>query len=154
MPAGGWTRWTPGTRPRMCGPSCPGPTSSSTLLRRGCSGCSDCTPARTSAPLPQPARPADSEAERRAATGRMLDHYLHTAHSAALQLHPTRRPVTLSAPQPGAEPEHIGDTAQALAWFGAERRVLMAAAGRALEAGFDTHVWQIAWALSRFLDTR
>ena len=97
---------------------------------------------------------ADSEAERRAATGRMLDHYLHTAHSAALQLHPTRRPVTLATLQPGAEPEHIGDTAQALAWFGAERRVLMAAAGRALEAGFDTHVWQIAWALSRFLDTR
>ena len=97
---------------------------------------------------------ADSEAERRVATGRMLDHYLHTAHSAALQLHPTRRPVTLATLQPGAEPEHIGDTAQALAWFGAERRVLMAAAGRALEAGFDTHVWQIAWALSRFLDTR
>ena len=97
---------------------------------------------------------ADSEAERRAATGRMLDHYLHTAHSAALQLHPTRRPVALAAPQPGAEPEHIGAAGQALAWFGAEDRVLMAATARALEAGFDTHVWQLAWALSRFLDTR
>ena len=31
---------------------------------------------------------ADSAAGRRAATGRMLDHYLHTAHSAALRLHP------------------------------------------------------------------
>jgi hypothetical protein len=69
------------------------------------------------------AQSAGSEAERRAATGRMLDHYLHTAHSAALQLHPTRRPVTLSAPQPGAEPEHIGAAGQALAWFGAEDRV-------------------------------
>ena len=85
---------------------------------------------------------ADSEAERRAATARMLDHYLHTAHSAALQLHPTRRPVALAAPQPGAKPEHIGDAGQALAWFGAEDRVLMAATARALEAGFDTHVWQ------------
>ena len=94
----------------------------------------------------------DSEAERRAATARMLDHYLHTANSAALQLHPTRRPVTLAPPQPGAEPEPIGDPGQALAWFGAERRVLMAAAGRALEAGFDTQAWQIAWAMSRFLD--
>ena len=97
---------------------------------------------------------ADSEAERRTATGRMLDHYLHTAHSAALQLHPTRKPITLAPLQPGAEEEHIGDAGQALAWFGAEYRVLMAATARALEAGFDTHVWQIAWALSRFLDTR
>ncbi len=150
MPAGGWTRWTPGMRPRMCGPSCPGPTSSSTPPRRGCSGCSGCTPARTSAPpaaaslaglAPDEARrrlgeltrahllaehapgrfashdllrayaaeltqSADSEAERHAATARMLDHYLHTANSAALQLHPTRRPVTLAPPQPGVEPEH------------------------------------------------
>ena len=99
-------------------------------------------------------RSADSEADRRAATGRMLDHYLHTAHSAALRLHPTRRPITLAAPQPGVEPEQIGDAAAALAWFQAERRVLIAAAGRAHQAGFDVHAWQLAWALSRFLDTR
>ena len=30
----------------------------------------------------------------------------------------------------------------------------MAATGRALEAGFDTHAWQLAWALSKFLDMR
>ena len=96
---------------------------------------------------------ADSEAERRAATGRMLDYYLHTANSAALQLHPTRRLVPLAPPQPGAAPEHIGDVGHALAWFEAERRVLMATAERAAEAGFDTHAWQIPWALSRFLDT-
>ncbi len=100
------------------------------------------------------AQSADSEAEQRAATGRMLDHYLHTAYSAALQLHTTRRPITLGALQPGVEPEHIDAAGQALAWFEAERRVLMAAAGQALEAGFDTHAWQIVWALSRFLDTR
>ncbi|MBV9445876.1 MAG: tetratricopeptide repeat protein [Streptosporangiaceae bacterium] len=99
-------------------------------------------------------RSTDSDSERRAAAGRMLDHYLHTAHSAALRLHPSRRPITLAAATPGVEPEHIGDGADALAWFQAERRVLMAAAGRALEAGFDTHAWQMAWALSRFLDTR
>jgi DNA-binding SARP family transcriptional activator len=97
---------------------------------------------------------ADSEAERRAATGRMLDHYLHTAHSAALQLRPTSRPLTLAALKPGTEPERISDAGQALAWFEAERRVLMAATGRALEADFDTHAWQLAWALSKFLDMR
>jgi DNA-binding SARP family transcriptional activator len=95
---------------------------------------------------------ADSEAERRAATGRMLDHYLHTAYAAALELHPTRKPITLGALLPGVTPEHISDAGQALTWFEGEHRVLMAAVGRALEAGFDTHAWQIVWALSRFLD--
>jgi DNA-binding SARP family transcriptional activator len=95
----------------------------------------------------------DSEAERRAATGRMLDHYLHTAAAAALLLHPTRRPVTLVSAGPGAMPEYIADVAQALAWFQAERRVLIAAAARAAETGFDGHAWQIPWAMSRFLDT-
>ncbi|MGO9292315.1 MAG: AfsR/SARP family transcriptional regulator [Streptosporangiaceae bacterium] len=97
---------------------------------------------------------ADSEADRHAAAGRMLDHYLHTAHSAALLLHPARRPIALAPLQPGAEPEHIADSGQALAWFEAESQVLMAAAGRALEDGFDTYAWQIPWALSRFLDFR
>ena len=97
---------------------------------------------------------ADSEAERRAVTCRMFDHYLHTAHAAALQLHSTRKPLTLATLQPGAEPELIGNAGQAHAWFETERLVLMAATARALEAGFDTHAWQITWALSRFLDTR
>lgn len=95
---------------------------------------------------------ADPEAERRAAVSRMLDHYLHTAYSAALQLHPTRKPIELPSPQPGADPAHIGDAGQATAWFEAEHQVLMAAAGRALELGFDRQAWQIAWALWRFLD--
>ena len=97
---------------------------------------------------------ADSEAERRDATGRMLDHYLHTAHAAALQLRAFTSPPALPALPPGVEPERIGDAAQALAWFEAERRVLMAAAERAHQDGFDTHAWQLAWALSDFLDMR
>src|SRR5258708_36325226 len=67
-------------------------------------------------------------------------------------VHPTRRPITLAPTEPGAEPEHLAGAAQALAWFGAERRVLMAVAARAQEAGFDTHAWQLAWALARFLN--
>jgi tetratricopeptide (TPR) repeat protein len=98
------------------------------------------------------AQSADSEAARRAATGRMLDHYLHTAHSAATQLRPCNTPPTLAALEPGVEPELISDAGQALAWFEAERLVLMAATGRAAEAGFDTHAWQLVWALSDFFD--
>jgi tetratricopeptide (TPR) repeat protein len=52
------------------------------------------------------------------------------------------------------QPERSSDAGQALAWFEAERLVLMAATGRALETGFDTHAWQLAWALSKFLDMR
>jgi DNA-binding SARP family transcriptional activator len=99
-------------------------------------------------------RSADSEAERNAATSRMLDHYLHTAARAALLLHPARRPVVLAPPEPGTTPEPLGDGSQALAWFQAERRVLMAAISRAQEAGFLVHAWQIPWAMSRFLDAR
>jgi DNA-binding SARP family transcriptional activator/Tfp pilus assembly protein PilF len=97
---------------------------------------------------------ADSDTERSAASGRMFDHYLHTAYQAALQLHPTREPIALGAPQPGAAPEHIGDVGQALGWFEAEHQVLITAAGRALETGFNAPAWQITWALSRFLDTQ
>ena len=97
---------------------------------------------------------ADSEAERRAAAGRMLDHYLHTAHSAALQARSINSPLMLAALAPGAEAERISDAVQAMAWFEAEHRVLMAATGRALEAGFYTHAWQLVWTLSDFLDMR
>jgi tetratricopeptide (TPR) repeat protein len=97
----------------------------------------------------------ESEAERRAATGRMLDHYLHTAHPAAMLAHHTSRDlITLAAPLPGVEPERMEDAGQALAWFDAEHQVLMAAAAQALETGFDVHAWQIPWALGRFLELR
>ncbi len=94
----------------------------------------------------------DGEAERSAATGRMLDHYLHTAHAAALRLRSINSPLMLAAFQPGAAPEPISDAGQAQAWFEAEHQVLMAATVRALEAGFDTHAWQLVWSLSDFLD--
>jgi tetratricopeptide (TPR) repeat protein len=96
----------------------------------------------------------DSEAGRRAATHRMLDHYVRTAQSAAMLLDPARRPITPPPLEPGAEPEHPDDAGQARAWFEAERRVLMAAAAQALAGGFDVHAWQIPQALARFLDLR
>ena len=96
----------------------------------------------------------DSEPERRAATDRMLGHYLHTACAAAAFLAPVRRPVTLAGLPPAATPEHIADTGEALAWFEAEDQVLMGAMARAADAGFDTHAWQFTWALWRFLDQK
>ena len=84
----------------------------------------------------------------------MLGHYLHTACAASAFLAPVRRPVELAPLPPAVTPEPLADTEQALAWFEAEEQVLMGAMARALETGFDTHAWQITWALWRFLDQK
>ncbi|GAB4101060.1 tetratricopeptide repeat protein [Micromonospora taraxaci] len=95
--------------------------------------------------------PAES---RRAAIRRGLDHYLHTAHAAALLLQPGRDPVTLAAAGPGVVPEEITDHGQALAWFTVEYPVLLAAVAYARRTGFDGHAWQLAWTLVDFLQRR
>jgi DNA-binding SARP family transcriptional activator/tetratricopeptide (TPR) repeat protein len=98
----------------------------------------------------------DTEADRRAAIGRLLDHHLHTAHAAARLLHPTRDPIPLplTPPAPGASPGQLADPATAMAWLTTERPTLLAALGQAAQAGFDTQTWQLAWALDTFLDRR
>jgi tetratricopeptide (TPR) repeat protein len=100
------------------------------------------------------ANATDTDHERHAATYRMLDHYLHTAHTAARLLGPHRDPLTLTPPQPGSTPEHPADHQQALAWFAAEHPVLLAAVNHAAATGFDTHTWQLAWTLTDFLNRR
>jgi DNA-binding SARP family transcriptional activator/tetratricopeptide (TPR) repeat protein len=89
-----------------------------------------------------------------AATGRLLDHYLHTAHAAARQLNWVHEPITLAAPGPGTTPEQMSTHQQALAWFEAEHKVLLAVVSLAVEAGFDTHAWQLPWTLTNFFDLR
>jgi tetratricopeptide (TPR) repeat protein len=96
----------------------------------------------------------DSDDERRAATRRLLDHYLHTAHTAARLLNPPRDPITPTPPEHGVTPEHPADHQQALAWFAAEHPVLLAAVDHAAATGFDTHTWQLAWTLVEFLERR
>jgi len=94
----------------------------------------------------------EAEAERHAAVHRVLSYYLHTSHAAALLLEPSREPVTLAPPQPGVTPEHLATSQQALAWFGAEHRVLISAVTLAARAEFDACAWQLAWALDNYLD--
>ncbi|MFF0151980.1 ATP-binding protein [Micromonospora sp. NPDC005203] len=91
---------------------------------------------------------------RRAAIRRGLDHYLHTAHAAALLLQPGRDPVALAAAPPGVLPEEITNHGQALTWFTIEYPVLLAAVAHARRAGFDGHAWQLAWTLVDFLQRR
>jgi tetratricopeptide (TPR) repeat protein/transcriptional regulator with XRE-family HTH domain len=100
------------------------------------------------------ARACDSEPERNAAIGRVLDHYLHTACRGAFLLTPSHEPITLAAPVPGTAPEQIAGYQQALAWFKAEHQVLLAAVALAGESGFETHAWQLPWAMVNFLYLR
>src|SRR5262249_40894759 len=99
----------------------------------------------------QLAQTIDSDGERRAATGRMLDHYLHTAYAADRMLYPARDPIMLAPLRPGVTPEQPADHQQALAWFTAEHPALLAAVEYAGATGWDTHTWQLAWTLWTFL---
>jgi tetratricopeptide (TPR) repeat protein/transcriptional regulator with XRE-family HTH domain len=95
----------------------------------------------------------DPDDQRRAAQHRLLDHYLHTAHTARYLLH-RHNPLELAAPQPGVVPEQPVSPEAALAWFDLEHRTLLAAVQLAAGAGFDTHAWQLPWAFGGFLDRR
>ncbi|MFD0819215.1 ATP-binding protein, partial [Micromonospora zhanjiangensis] len=90
--------------------------------------------------------------DRESAVRRLLDHYLHTGHAAAMLLHPHADPLPLAAPEPGVTPEELGDREQALAWFAAEQRTLLAAVDRAGDAGLDTHVWQLVSTNATYVD--
>jgi DNA-binding SARP family transcriptional activator/tetratricopeptide (TPR) repeat protein len=99
-------------------------------------------------------RECDSESDRDAAVGRVLDHYLHTAGRACLLLRPAREPIALTPPRPGTCPEQPGDHQQALAWFEAEHHVLLAAVTLAADIGADSHAWQLPWAMTDYLYRR
>jgi hypothetical protein len=96
----------------------------------------------------------DTEEQRRTATGRVLDHYLHTAYPADRLLYPTADPVPLAPPRAGVTPQQLSDHVQAWGWFTSERPVLLAAVAHAAGTGFDTHTWQLASTLQTFLDRR
>jgi DNA-binding SARP family transcriptional activator/tetratricopeptide (TPR) repeat protein len=98
------------------------------------------------------ARRADSEDEHRAASHRLLDHYLRTAHAGDRLLYPARDPLSIAEPRPGVVVEQLSDEVEAQAWFTAELRALLASVDHAAAAGFDTHAWQLAWTMVTFLN--
>jgi DNA-binding SARP family transcriptional activator/tetratricopeptide (TPR) repeat protein len=97
------------------------------------------------------ARAADGESGCSEAVGRALDHYLHTAHSAAMLVNQSLDPIITVAPRPGVTPEALTGHQQAVAWLEAEQQVLLAAVALADAAGFDVHAWQIPWTMADFL---
>jgi DNA-binding SARP family transcriptional activator/tetratricopeptide (TPR) repeat protein len=96
----------------------------------------------------------DRGTDRRAATHRLLDHYLHAARDADRLLYPYSETITPAPPQPGVTAERLSDHDQAMAWFSAEHRVLLAAMNQAAHARFDRHTCQLARALFVYLHRR
>jgi DNA-binding SARP family transcriptional activator/tetratricopeptide (TPR) repeat protein len=94
----------------------------------------------------------EGEPGRRAALHRMFDHYLHSAYAADRCIYPERDPISLAPARPGVLPESFPDRARSLAWFEAEKHVLLALTVQAGVAGHDVHAWQIPWALVDFFD--
>lgn len=96
----------------------------------------------------------DSAAERRAALHRLLDHYLHTARTAALLLNPNRPLLDVAPPRSGVVLDDLVSHEQAMAWFTAEHAGLLAAVRRADDDGFDLHAARMPALLGTFLDRR
>jgi tetratricopeptide (TPR) repeat protein len=100
------------------------------------------------------ARDCDSEPDRAAAVGRVLDHYLQAGHAAAGVLDATRTPIALAPPSPGVMPERPASYQDAMVWFAAEQHVLLAMVTLAVRSRSDGHAWQIPWAMMPFLARR
>jgi DNA-binding SARP family transcriptional activator/tetratricopeptide (TPR) repeat protein len=90
--------------------------------------------------------------ERRIALGRVMDHYLAAADAAADLLHPGR-PAIIGAPVlDGVARIDLPSLDDAVAWFAAERHVLLAAVRACAAWDLHTHAWQLAWSLRDVLD--
>jgi DNA-binding SARP family transcriptional activator/tetratricopeptide (TPR) repeat protein len=98
------------------------------------------------------ARTTDGAAGCRAALIRVLDHYLYAGHRAAMLLNPARQPITLTGSCATAGLEPMADEKAAMAWFHAERDVIVAAIARAGREGLHAHAWQLPWTLVNYLD--
>jgi DNA-binding SARP family transcriptional activator/tetratricopeptide (TPR) repeat protein len=98
----------------------------------------------------------DAAADRRAATGRLLDHLIHTGHAADRLLSPHRGAMALPLRPhcPGTHIDEPADAQTAANWFVVEHPALLAAVRQAADAGLDVQAWQLAWCLSTHLFRR
>jgi len=97
---------------------------------------------------------ADSEGpqdDRAEATQRMLDFYLHNAYRASQLIAPIQDPIQLVPARSAVAPAFADDAEAATAWFAAERSVLPALIDHADQHGFDSHCWQLSWAVHLYL---
>ncbi|WP_436531816.1 BTAD domain-containing putative transcriptional regulator [Actinoplanes sp. HUAS TT8] len=89
-------------------------------------------------------RIVDPVTDQRAATTRLLQHYLHSSFNAQVMLEPNRPPIAPPPPEPGVRPERPGSYAEAIAWFDRHREVLKEAVRVAADLGDGIVPWQLA----------
>jgi tetratricopeptide (TPR) repeat protein len=94
---------------------------------------------------------AAHDADREAARRRIVDHYVHTALTAAPHLLGYTDTITPAAPHPGVRVTDFTGPTQAMTWVDAERPALLAVLDLAADLGLDRHVCHLAWALLVFL---
>ncbi|WP_051174153.1 ATP-binding protein [Amycolatopsis orientalis] len=92
--------------------------------------------------------------EEESAVHRLLDHYLHTACSAALRMNPHRPQLTLAAAVAGSSARSFTTYQEAWLWFESEYAALVDVAAFAADHGWDSHAWQIPWTLTTFFNRR
>ncbi len=91
--------------------------------------------------------PVDERAE---ALARLLQHYLHSAHAAQVELRPHRAAIPPGPAPAGVTPETPRDYQEAMTWFGAERQTLNAAVKVAAESDHHALAWQLALSMQQF----
>ncbi|WET81106.1 BTAD domain-containing putative transcriptional regulator [Amycolatopsis sp. QT-25] len=87
---------------------------------------------------------------REAALRRVVDFYLHTAHTADRLLEPHRQPMEFDPSVPNCHPLTLPDTPAALAWFDIEYPCLLATQHIAATHHWHQAVWRLAWTLTTF----
>jgi tetratricopeptide (TPR) repeat protein/transcriptional regulator with XRE-family HTH domain len=87
----------------------------------------------------------------RAAERRLLDHYLHTGHAAALQLVSATDFGGLTRPAAGTVIDPPRTVDEAMAWYSAESAALLAACAHAAEHDLAPYNWQLPWTIAPYL---
>jgi DNA-binding SARP family transcriptional activator/tetratricopeptide (TPR) repeat protein len=82
---------------------------------------------------------------------RVMDHYVHTGHAAALLLKPHRQRLDLPEPDPQVVLTPLATIEQAMAWFETEYVTLLAAVPLAADRGLHTHAVQLNWVMIDYL---
>ena len=92
----------------------------------------------------------ESEPDRLAALGRMVDFYLHTAYRGSRLFAGPHPPIKLDRTPAGCVPDPLPDATAAMIWFANNHSCVLGAQATAERAGWDAKVWQLAWTVDRF----
>ncbi len=102
----------------------------------------------------QQAQRHDDQDARRAATGRILDHYLYSVHAAALLIDPDGQSPPLEPRSAAVVVERPDNVAVAMRWLDAERQALLTAVDAAARDGYHEHASRLSWELAPYFDRR